>query len=125
MSWVGCVGDFLWVLCGFGAGFFSFHAKLTKQDHIINGLISRYLNPVWEVTNVFFVFFFVGIVGFFPDSAYYFGSTLLIPGSIALILLTIRGSFYAFENYGQDSKLSWLFLYGATGLAIVMMIILH
>src|SRR5699024_339703 len=93
----------------FGAGFFSFHAKLTKQDHIINGLISRYLNPVWEVTNVFFVFFFVGIVGFFPDSAYYFGSTLLIPGSIALILLTIRGSFYAFENYGQDSKLSWLF----------------
>ena len=102
----------------FGAGFFSFHAKLTKQDHIINGLISRYLNPVWEVTNVFFVFFFVGIVGFFPDSAYYFGSTLLIPGSIALILLTIRGSFYAFENYGQDSKLSWLFLYGATGLLI-------
>src|SRR5699024_1575428 len=102
----------------FGAGFFSFHAKLTKQDHIKNGLISRYLNPVWEVTNVFFVFFFVGIVGFFPDSAYYFGSTLLIPGSIALILLTIRGSFYAFENYGQDSKLSWLFLYGATGLLI-------
>ena len=62
--------------------------------------------------------FFVGIVGFFPDSAYYFGSTLLIPGSIALILLTIRGSFYAFENYGQDSKLSWLFLYGGTGLLI-------
>ncbi|RIO04232.1 cytochrome d ubiquinol oxidase subunit II [Mammaliicoccus sciuri] len=102
----------------FGAGFFAFHAKLTKQDHIINNLISRYLNPVWEVTNVFFVFFFVGIVGFFPDSAYYFGSTLLIPGSIALILLTIRGSFYAFENYGQDSKLSWLFLYGGTGLLI-------
>lgn len=102
----------------FGSGFFAFHAKLTKQDHIINNLISRYLNPVWEVTNVFFVFFFVGIVGFFPDSAYYFGSTLLIPGSIALILLTIRGSFYAFENYGQDSKLSWLFLYGGTGLLI-------
>lgn len=102
----------------FGAGFFAFHAKLTKQDHIINNLISRYLNPVWEVTNVFFVFFFVGIVGFFPDTAYYFGSTLLIPGSIALILLTLRGSFYAFENYGQDSKLSWLFIYGATGLLI-------
>ena len=48
----------------FGAGFFTLHAKLTKQDKKINHLIARYLNPVWEVTNVFFVFFFVGMVGF-------------------------------------------------------------
>lgn len=102
----------------FGAGFFALHAKITKQDKKINHLISRYLNPVWEVTNVFFVFFFVGIVGFFPDSAKYFGTVLLIPASIALILMTIRGSFYAFENYGQDSKIQWLALYGLTGLFI-------
>lgn len=76
------------------------------------------MNPVWEVTNVFFVFFFVGIVGFFPDTAYYYGTVLLIPGSIALILLSIRGAFYAFENYGQDSKLSWLMLYAVSGLLI-------
>lgn len=48
----------------FGAGFFTLHAKITKQDKKINHLIARYLNPVWEVTNVFFVFFFVGMVGF-------------------------------------------------------------
>ena len=47
----------------FGAGFFTLHTKL-------NHLVERYLNPVWEVTNVFFVFFFVGFVGFFPDSRY-------------------------------------------------------
>ncbi|EJG5600838.1 cytochrome d ubiquinol oxidase subunit II [Staphylococcus pseudintermedius] len=102
----------------FGAGFFSLHAKLFGQSHEINDLIQRYLNPVWEVTNVFFVFFFVGIVGFFPDTAYYYGTVLLIPGSIALILLSIRGAFYAFENYGQDSKLSWLMLYAVSGLLI-------
>jgi cytochrome d ubiquinol oxidase subunit II len=44
------------------------------------------LSPVWGVTNVFLVFF-VGIVGFFPDTAYYYGTAMLIPGSIALILL--------------------------------------
>lgn len=99
-------------------GFFSLHAKLFGQSHEINDLIQRYLNPVWEVTNVFFVFFFVGIVGFFPDTAYYYGTVLLIPGSIALILLSIRGAFYAFENYGQDSKLSWLMLYAVSGLLI-------
>ena len=38
----------------FGAGFYNFYAKLTNQDNIITPIINRYLNPVWEVTNVFF-----------------------------------------------------------------------
>ena len=102
----------------FGAGFLTLHTKLTGQEKKINHLIERYLNPVWEVTNVFFVFFFVGFVGFFPDSALYLGTVLLVPGSIALILISIRSSFYAFEHYGQDNKLPWIFLYGITGLLI-------
>lgn len=102
----------------FGAGFFNFYSKLTGDDNIISPIIARYLSPVWETTNVFFVFFFVGIVGFYPDTAYYLGTTLLIPGSIALILLSIRGSYYAFNSYNTESKLSWSALYGVTGLLI-------
>ncbi|MCE5604345.1 cytochrome d ubiquinol oxidase subunit II [Staphylococcus pseudintermedius] len=116
--WIFLFGYIIVASIDFGAGFFSLHAKLFGQSHEINDLIQRYLNPVWEVTNVFFVFFFVGIVGFFPDTAYYYGTVLLIPGSIALILLSFRGAFYAFENYGQDSKLSWLMLYAVSGLLI-------
>ncbi|AVP36755.1 cytochrome d ubiquinol oxidase subunit II [Staphylococcus felis] len=116
--WLFLFGYIIVAAIDFGAGFFSLHARLTGEDHRINGLIERYLNPVWEVTNVFFVFFFVGIVGFFPDTAYYYGTVMLIPGSIALILLAVRGSFYAFENYGQDQKLSWLMIYGLSGLFI-------
>ena len=102
----------------FGAGFFALHSKMTGNEKKVNHLIHRYLNPVWEVTNVFFVFFFVGFIGFFPDSAKYLGTVLLVPGSIALILISIRSSFYAFENYGQDTKLPWIVLYGLTGLLI-------
>ncbi|MCU5745635.1 cytochrome d ubiquinol oxidase subunit II [Staphylococcus sp. SQ8-PEA] len=102
----------------FGAGFFTLHAKITHQDKRVNHLIARYLNPVWEVTNVFFVFFFVGLVGFFPDTAKYMGTVLLLPASISLILLSIRGSFYAFENYGPDTKLQWLAMYALAGLFI-------
>lgn len=102
----------------FGAGFFNFYSKLTGSDNIISPIISRYLNPVWETTNVFFVFFFVGIVGFYPDTAYYLGTALLIPGSVALILLSIRGAYYAFNSYNRESKLSWSALYGITGLLI-------
>ncbi|WP_176446833.1 cytochrome d ubiquinol oxidase subunit II [Lentibacillus sp. CBA3610] len=116
--WIFLYGYMIVASIDFGAGFFAFYAKYTRQDHVINQLIARYLSPVWEVTNVFFVFFFVGIVGFFPDTAYYYGSALLIPGSIAIILLAIRGSFYAFENYGSKQSMVYTFLYGATGLLI-------
>ncbi|SDJ75533.1 cytochrome d ubiquinol oxidase subunit II [Sediminibacillus albus] len=116
--WLFLYGYLIVASVDFGAGFFAYYAKQTKKDHLINQLISRYLSPVWEVTNVFFVFFFVGLIGFFPDTAYYYGQTLLIPGSIAIVLIAIRGSFYAFENYGSKRSNVYMFLYGATGLLI-------
>ncbi|QDH20436.1 cytochrome d ubiquinol oxidase subunit II [Saccharibacillus brassicae] len=116
--WIFLYGYLIVASIDFGAGFFAFYARLTGNDHLINRLISRYLSPVWEITNVFFVFFFVGLIGFFPDAAHYYGSALLVPGSIAIILLAIRGSFYAFENYGSKKNIVFLFLYGATGLLI-------
>lgn len=116
--WLFLYGYVIVASIDFGAGFFAYYGKLTKKDHVLNKVIHRYLSPVWEVTNVFFVFFFVGIVGFFPDTAYYYGTALLIPGSIALVLLSIRGSFYAFGNYGSKQSRFYLFLYGATGLLI-------
>ncbi|HLR02501.1 MAG TPA: cytochrome d ubiquinol oxidase subunit II [Virgibacillus sp.] len=116
--WLFLFGYLIVASVDFGAGFFAYYAKRTGKDHIINKLIARYLSPVWEVTNVFFVFFFVGIVGFFPDTAYYYGTALLVPGSIAIILLAIRGSFYAFESYGSKESTVYMFLYGATGLLI-------
>lgn len=102
----------------FGAGFYAYYSRVNGMESIIGPVISRYLSPVWEVTNVFLVFFIVGIVGFFPETAYYYGTALLIPGSIALILLAIRGSFYAFANYGAKNNSFYLFAYGATGLLI-------
>ncbi|WP_407269979.1 cytochrome d ubiquinol oxidase subunit II [Radiobacillus sp. PE A8.2] len=116
--WLFLYGYLIVASVDFGAGFFAYYAKVTKKDHVINQLISRYLSPVWEVTNVFLVFFFVGIIGFFPDVAYYYGTTLLVPASFAIILLAIRGSFYAFENYGSKQSNLYMFLYGATGLLI-------
>lgn len=116
--WIFLYGYLIVASIDFGAGFFSYYGRITGKGEIINQVINRYLSPVWEVTNVFLVFFFVGIIGFFPDTAYYFGSALLVPASVALILLAIRGSFYAFHNYGTRSTNVTHFLYGATGLLI-------
>jgi cytochrome d ubiquinol oxidase subunit II len=103
----------------FGAGFFNAYSILTGKERILSKVIQRYLSPVWEVTNVFFVFFFVGIVGFFPETAFYYGTVLLVPGSIALILMAIRGSYYAFESSsGSRGHKGYALMYGIAGLLI-------
>ncbi|MTD32057.1 cytochrome d ubiquinol oxidase subunit II [Planomicrobium sp. YIM 101495] len=103
----------------FGAGFFNAYSAFTNKQHLLTNVIQRYLSPVWEVTNVFFVFFFVGIVGFFPQSAFYYGTTLLVPASIALILLAIRGSYYAFATYGAKiNHRGYIYMYGLSGLLL-------
>ncbi|EZH64809.1 cytochrome D ubiquinol oxidase subunit II [Bacillaceae bacterium JMAK1] len=112
---------FFYIIVGsidFGAGVFNAHSIINGKQHILSKVIQRYLSPVWEVTNVFFVFFFVGIIGFFPDSAFYFGSILLVPASISIILLALRGSYYAFESYGSKGHRGYAFMYGATGILI-------
>lgn len=116
--WTFLFGYVILASIDFGAGFFNAFSILTGKEHILSKIIQRYLSPVWEVTNVFFVFFFVGIVGFFPQTAYYFGTVLLVPASFALILMAVRGSYYAFESYGAKGHKGYATMYGLAGLLI-------
>lgn len=116
--WLFLFGYVIVASIDFGAGFFNAYSIVTGKQHILTKIIQRYLSPVWEVTNVFLVFFFVGIIGFFPKTAYYYGTILLIPVSIAIILLAIRGSYYAFTTYGGLKHKRYAVLYGLSGLLI-------
>ena len=116
--WTFLFGYILVGAIDFGAGFFNAYSLLTGKKRILTNVIQRYLSPVWEVTNVFLVFFFVGIIGFFPKTAFYYGTTLLVPVSIGIILLAIRGSYYAFETYGTRGHKGYSFMYGLSGLLL-------
>lgn len=116
--WIFLFGYIVVGAIDFGAGFFNAYSLLTNRQNILTNVIQRYLSPVWEVTNVFLVFFFVGIIGFFPKTAFYYGTTLLVPVSIGIILLAIRGSYYAFETYGARGHRGYSFIYGLAGLLI-------
>ena len=116
--WTFLFGYILIGAIDFGAGFFNAYSLLTGKKRILTNIIQRYLSPVWEVTNVFLVFFFVGIIGFFPKTAFYYGTTLLVPVSIGIILLAIRGSYYAFETYGSRGHKGYSFMYGLAGLLL-------
>lgn len=116
--WTFLFGYILIGAIDFGAGFFNAYSRLTGRQRVLTNIIQRYLSPVWEVTNVFLVFFFVGIIGFFPKTAFYYGTTLLVPVSIGVILLAIRGSYYAFETYGARGHKGYSFMYGLAGILI-------
>ncbi|MGG0655101.1 cytochrome d ubiquinol oxidase subunit II [Rummeliibacillus pycnus] len=116
--WLFLFGYVIIASIDFGAGFFNAYSLLIGKKHILTNIIQRYLSPVWEITNVFLVFFFVGMVGFFPKTAYFYGTTLLVPASIAVALLAIRGSYYAFESYGTRGHRGYSFMYGMSGLLI-------
>lgn len=116
--WTFLYGYLIVASIDFGAGFFSYYSAVTNKKHVIHKIIERYLSPVWEVTNVFLIFFYIGMVGFFPETARYYGTALLVPGSIAIILLALRGSYYAFSTYGAKDNKWYMFLYGGTGLLI-------
>lgn len=116
--WIFLFGYVIVASIDFGAGFFNAYSLVVGKNHILTNIIQRYLSPVWEVTNVFLVFFFVGIVGFFPQTAFYYGTILLVPVSISLVLLAIRGSYYAFESYGSRGHKGYALTYGIAGLLI-------
>lgn len=116
--WLFLFGYVIIASIDFGAGFFNAFTIVTKKHHIVNTIIQRYLSPVWEITNVFLIFFFVGMIGFFPSTAYYFGTVLIIPISISIILLALRGSYYAFGTYGSKGHVGYTLMYGVTGVLI-------
>lgn len=101
----------------FGAGFWSmvyFHREKTKATNIAN----RYLSPTWEVTNTFIVALVVAVYSLFPTAAYTFGTILIIPGSIILLLLALRSAFLVFSNVAIEYKKPLTYISGIAGILI-------
>lgn len=102
----------------FGAGFYIYYGKWQRKERKLVTLISGYLSPLWEVTNILLILFIVGMITLFPSMSYYYGTTFILPGGIAMFLVMLRSSYYAFENYGVKESQIYMFIYGITGLLI-------
>lgn len=102
----------------FGAGFYTYYGKWQRKERKLVTLISGYLSPLWEVANILLILFIVGMIILFPSMSYYYGTTFILPGGIAMFLVMLRSSYYAFENYGAKDSRIYMFIYGVTGLLI-------
>lgn len=106
----------------FGAGFYHWLAGWRGRADV-QAVTLRYLSPLWETTNVFLVLFFVGMVGFFPASARVFGTALLIPASLAVIALVVRGAGFAFSHVGHWGERVLVPVSAFAGLAVLPLLV--
>ncbi len=107
----------------FGAGFYYWLAGARKPNERVRSLTLRYLSPVWETTNVFLVLFIVGMIGFFPSSVGVFGTALLLPLSAAVIVLTLRGAFFAFHHITPAATRILVPIFGLGGLLVPALLV--
>jgi cytochrome bd ubiquinol oxidase subunit II len=102
----------------FGAGVLYLVARVSGKSAAVSDVIHRFQSPVWEVVNVFLIFTVVALIGFFPPAAFFFGTSMLVPASVALVLMVFRGSFIVFQHYfdGEPVWLPWI--HGICGLFV-------
>jgi len=101
----------------FGAGFWSM-VYINKTKTKATNIANRYLSPTWEVTNTFIVALVVAVYSMFPKAAYTLGTVLLIPGSMILLLLSVRSAFLVFSNIAEDYRKVLTYISGICGILI-------
>ncbi|CEH29513.1 hypothetical protein AM501_23140 [Aneurinibacillus migulanus] len=107
----------------FGTGFWSMIYRNHEQSRATN-IANRYLSPSWEVTNVFVVLIVIGLVCFFPGATFTLGTVLLIPGSLILLLLSIRSAFLVYSHSVEGYEKQLTIISGISGLLIPALLIL-
>ncbi len=101
----------------FGAGFWSMF-YINRRKATATNIANRYLSPTWEVTNTFIVALVIAVYSMFPKGAYTLGTILLIPGSLILLLLSIRSAFLVFSNIAEEYKKPLTYISGISGILI-------
>jgi cytochrome d ubiquinol oxidase subunit II len=109
---------FLLASVDFGAGFYHLLSLRRPEGAEVRRAIHAYVNPRWEVTNVFLVMIVVAAAAFLPGLVGVLGTVLLVPVSLVAILFVVRGAFLVFEYYGGEARL-FAVVYSLVGLLIL------
>jgi cytochrome d ubiquinol oxidase subunit II len=107
----------------FGATFWRMAFRATGH-RAAEEVAERYVSPLWEVTNVFLVLIAVALVGFFPEAAYALGTVLLVPVSLALGLLAVRGAALGFAYAGGSLGRVLPYVAGVTAILLPAVLVL-
>src|SRR3989440_9972773 len=86
----------------FGGGiwdFFAFGQEAQRQRR----LIGQALGPVWEANHVWLIFLIVGLFTAFPSAFSVLSTALIVPFTLALIGIVLRGAAFMFRGQADDA----------------------
>jgi len=90
-----------------------------------SGRIRPLINPIWEVTGTFGVFYLVNYEVTYPKLLVLIGGTYAIPLLIALIFILLRNAFLALGDYMRGDRYEQLFgtIYSLSTLIAALLVI--
>jgi cytochrome d ubiquinol oxidase subunit II len=80
----------------FGAGVLHLLTPAGRAGRRQRGAIAAAMGPVWEANHVWLIFFLTGLLSAFPAAFAALGSALLVPATLALLGIVVRGATFAF-----------------------------
>ncbi len=116
--WAAILVYFLLASIDLGTGFYHILSLFRPEGASVRRAIHAYVNPRWEVTNVFLVMIIVAAAALFPGLVGVLGTVLLVPVSLVAILFVLRGAFLVFEYYGGERR-PFAVIYAVSGLLIL------
>lgn len=103
----------------FGAGIWDMFSLGSEQQDEKRQLIAQAIGPVWEANNVWLIYLVVGLYTAFPLVASVLATALLLPLSLALLGVVIRGAAFAFRTHFTQAitvKEFWSRFFGVASL---------
>lgn len=101
----------------FGSSFWRFYF-LRKGQWPAASMAEAYVSPTWELINSFLILIPVTLTGLFPGATFAYGSVLLVPATLLLILIALRGAYWQFGYASQSDKSRPVAVVGLTGLVL-------
>ncbi len=82
----------------FGAGLWDLFA-FGSRKHAQRALLEQAMGPVWEANHVWLIFVVITMFSGFPSAFAAISQRLLVPISLALLGIVLRGAAFAFRHY--------------------------
>lgn len=89
-----------------------------RGDWNAEAVAKNYVSPTWELINAFLVLIPVTLVGLFPGAVSTYGTVLLVPATLLLALLALRGAYWQFGYASQNRQNQTILVVGVTGLLL-------
>lgn len=101
----------------FGSSFWRWYF-LRRGNWLAQTVADTYVSPTWEFINSFLILIPVTMTGLFPKAVFAYGTILLVPATLLLTLIALRGAYWQFGYASRNKRNQTATVVGLTGLLL-------